>query len=470
MDYYIQSLFKQSIQTPVRQVAIPADDFRCTHLDRPSSPNHWAIVQHRSEPLSLHPSMSTKTQRFVGETNARTMAIDAGLLKAAADGNDGGFKRLLCTDVEFGIYQDKVNWLRMLHAAKRLSPEVMSFLARAGAHGVQTQHMDHEKRTLHHHVLAFADVGLLMSLIWLGFKTNVKNASNESPLMLAVGLHRHDLCVVLMAHGAKVQQTCGDLEQTPLHTAAFHGDVALCRTLIAGGADPTARDTLSRSPLHMAAMAGHADVISLLAEHHAAQEDIHRAVWPAMGYLSALDMAVKVARDDAPQAIDALKLLIQLGADRQCAPEALHSAAQFGHCVAAQVLVDAGWDVNRLNGNGQTPLHCAALFSQIQGKSSKLAIAYLLLAKGAAVEPLDSLGQTPLHIAASAGGADLCFLLMKAGADPCQKRVGVTAAGAAGRHKHTQVADQIKAYIEAQRATRAVDDLLGKHSTVSTVR
>lgn len=54
---------------------------------------------------------------------------------------------------------------------------------------------------------------------------------------------------------------------TPLHLAAFAGNIREAEELLASGADPNAkssRETMSYTPLHMAAVKGHAKLASVL--------------------------------------------------------------------------------------------------------------------------------------------------------------------------------------------------------------
>ncbi len=57
---------------------------------------------------------------------------------------------------------------------------------------------------------------------------------------------------------------------TPLHTAAFTGNLEVIRMLLAAGADPSAPDTKGRTPLDFARERGHSEAAALL--HHAHTE------------------------------------------------------------------------------------------------------------------------------------------------------------------------------------------------------
>ncbi len=91
---------------------------------------------------------------------------------------------------------------------------------------------------------------------------------------------------------------------------------------------------------------------------------------------------------------------------------ALHLAAFFGKREPAEVLIQAGADVNArsLNPMRNTPLHAAAA-----GRSTELV--RLLAEHGADVNACQEGGWTPLHAAAQNGDRDLVQLLIALGAD-----------------------------------------------------
>jgi ankyrin repeat protein len=50
---------------------------------------------------------------------------------------------------------------------------------------------------------------------------------------------------------------------TPLHSAAFNGNVAIVRLLLARGADPNAAKDDGKTPLDLARERGHVDVLQI---------------------------------------------------------------------------------------------------------------------------------------------------------------------------------------------------------------
>ena len=78
---------------------------------------------------------------------------------------------------------------------------------------------------------------------------------------------------------------------------------------------------------------------------------------------------------------------------------------------AVRVLLQAGADVNRPQGDGATALHWAVYRDDLETTR-------LLLAAGADVEVVNDLGVTPLWLACNNGSAALVGALLEAGADP----------------------------------------------------
>lgn len=84
----------------------------------------------------------------------------------------------------------------------------------------------------------------------------------------------------------------------------------------------------------------------------------------------------------------------------------------------AEMLIDAGVNVNCPNHDGITPLHAAVL----HGKDN---LVNLLLSRGANVNSRDTLsGATPLFYAAAAGRTRIAEILLKNGANPNVRATG----------------------------------------------
>ncbi|KAL6906297.1 hypothetical protein ACP4OV_003898 [Aristida adscensionis] len=141
-------------------------------------------------------------------------------------------------------------------------------------------------------------------------------------------------------------------EDLQLHSAARSGDVAAAESLCES--NPLAvksRDRLSRTPLHLAAWAGHVEVVRCLCKHKA---DVGAA-----------------AMDDTA---------------------AIHFASQKGHLEVVRELLASGATVKAKNRKGFTALHFAA-------QNSHLELVKYLVKKGADITVKTKSGQTALHVA-----------------------------------------------------------------------
>ncbi|TVU31477.1 hypothetical protein EJB05_23164 [Eragrostis curvula] len=144
----------------------------------------------------------------------------------------------------------------------------------------------------------------------------------------------------------------GDEEDLPLHRAARSGDAAAVESVCES--NPLAvnsRDRHSRTPLHLAAWAGHVEVVRCLCKHKA---DVGAA-----------------AMDDTA---------------------AIHFASQKGHVEVVRELLASGTSVKAKNRKGLTALHLAA-------QNSHLDLVKYLVKKGSDITVKTKSGQTALHVA-----------------------------------------------------------------------
>ena len=112
----------------------------------------------------------------------------------------------------------------------------------------------------------------------------------------------------------------------------------------------------------------------------------------------------------------------------------IHDAAKKGNLAGVQAELNKGVDVNA-TGNGQSPLHLAAIMGHVE-------VTELLIASGADLEGTDKHGNTPLHYTAHRGSKETAKLLITKGADLNVKRDdGNTPLDNATQYKHTEIID-----------------------------
>ncbi len=187
-----------------------------------------------------------------------------------------------------------------------------------------------------------------------------------------------------------------------LLTAAQKGDAETVGRLIAERVHIDARDDYGRTPLHVAAENGQAEVAALLIEAGADIEAQTTRIYNLFWFATPLMVAAQRGHTSVVES------LISAGADVNAREKtdldpwtALHFAADAGQAGAAELLIANGADVNATTARRlYTPLFQAA-------REGHEAMAELLISKGTNVNAADANAITPLHTAASSGDLDI---------------------------------------------------------------
>ncbi|MDH3451808.1 MAG: ankyrin repeat domain-containing protein [Gammaproteobacteria bacterium] len=180
---------------------------------------------------------------------------------------------------------------------------------------------------------------------------------------------------------------------TGLLAAAAQGDAARIQELVKSE-PPDVRDAYDRTPLHVAAYAGHHDVMRALvaagADPNALEHDRYDIV------------TIAAVADDLPT----LKLALSLGASAgnitsRYDGTALIAAAHLGHVEVVETLLRAGAPLDHVNNLGWTAVIEAIVLGD--GGERHTQTLRLLLAAGADANIADRNGKTPLALARSRG-------------------------------------------------------------------
>ncbi|HET6598394.1 MAG TPA: ankyrin repeat domain-containing protein [Burkholderiaceae bacterium] len=189
--------------------------------------------------------------------------------------------------------------------------------------------------------------------------------------------------------------------------AAARGDVAEVRTLLEGGAAVDGRDSHGRTPLHVAAFAGQHAVMRELVAHGANPSALEDGRYD-------IATIAAVADDRAT-----LEVALALGCSAKNVTSrydgtALIAAAHLGHAEVVRMLIGAGAPLDLVNNLGWTALIESIVLGD--GGPRHTDTLKALVDAGADVNIADRSGDTPLALATRRGYTSMQALLRAAGA------------------------------------------------------
>lgn len=272
--------------------------------------------------------------------------------------------------------------------------------------------------TLHLAVLN-GDVKTIEQLLQKNADAKATNASGLSPLHLALEHNRMDIVQVMTNRGATIDvfaaASLGRLEQvtqmlqaqpdlmektnaggkTVLHWAAAAGQSALVTNLLDLKAQVDVKDLNKATPLDLAAMNGHSNVVEQLLAASAKPSLLFAAQGKDTGLVTRL---------------------ISAGGDiketNNYGETALHLAVKSGNAAMVQHLVTHGADVNARDSAGKTPLDRA-----LRSRNTELSSALLKAGPKLTVEKKKPTAPTVLHTAISSHNLKVIPDLVKGGAE-----------------------------------------------------
>jgi uncharacterized protein len=192
-----------------------------------------------------------------------------------------------------------------------------------------------------------------------------------------------------------------------MHAAAARGDAAEIKRLAARGEKADILDGYARTPLHVAAFAGHHDAMGALVASGANPNALERDRYDIITIAS-------VANDVAT-----LKLALGLGASAKNITSrydgtALIAAAHLGHAEVVRILIQAGAPLDHVNNLGWTALIESIVLGD--GGIRHTETLKALVAAGASLSIADRQGRTPLALARARGYPEMTRILEGAGA------------------------------------------------------
>lgn len=286
------------------------------------------------------------------------------------------------------------------------------------------------------------DLQAIIALLDKGANANAMNEEEMSPLMIASKKGNTSLVSLLIQRGAYVKQigVKGDKKRTSLMLAAEQGHLLTIELLLQHGADVNSTNGDKKvTPLIVAAQAGKTQTVELLINKGA---DIHHISTSGNHALSSACYSGKIEtvkflapKYDKTQVFNntfGIKLLmnaiisgsfeivdylIEQGVPLDSplgSPEKYSSismALLYKKYELAAYLIKKGADVNKINQQGNTPLHSCLT------KKNDMSIFKLLLESGADVHIQNASGWSPLLVAISQNNTIAFRKLLKRGAD-----------------------------------------------------
>ncbi|CAD6206009.1 unnamed protein product [Miscanthus lutarioriparius] len=351
--------------------------------------------------------------------------------------------------------------------------------------------------------------------------------SGRTLLDLAVSLGRADIVQVLLEYGADADKPSRG--RTPLETAAASGECLIAELLLANGATPAGSDAI-----HMAAAAGHNDVLKLLLGKPASASPASSSSASFSSSFTSIDAAGRDGKTPLRLAAeagrrDAVKALLAAGAraDARCGTDsatALHAAARRGDEAVARLLLSHGvagtatvrdvagktaFEIAAEEGHGGRILDFLGLGEAILAAARKGEVRSVrraadggasvegrdahgwtplmraafkgradtvrdLIDRGANIDAADAEGYTALHCAAEAGRADVVDLLLKNGANArattVKGRTAADAAAAAGKSKVVRLLDKASVMGRKQDVSEKVAPAVAKGGSMDRKR
>ncbi|KAL8835784.1 MAG: hypothetical protein Q9170_003178 [Blastenia crenularia] len=195
---------------------------------------------------------------------------------------------------------------------------------------------------------------------------------------------------------------------TPLHLAAMAGHLDIVKTLISHGAEPKWTDYKGRAAIHHAIRAGSSDCLEYFLEE--ASDEVPQdmdgySVW----HLAALEYG-KQRLEILARYLTPTSQLSGLRTSKGWSP--LSCAASIGSTEGVEWLLEAGCDIKDVASDGSSALHFA-----VAAHRESLETARVLLAKGCDVKSRSISGENSLMITARHGRADVLDLLISKGGD-----------------------------------------------------
>ena len=213
--------------------------------------------------------------------------------------------------------------------------------------------------------------------------------------------------------------------KTPLHLAAIAGHLETIQALQAKGAQQTIEDSSKNLPIHYAAWDGHFEVV----EHFVSDANIN-----AQGYIGRTPLSISALRghENMTRMLLARKARVDLADDEGTTP--LMNAVQMNKVTIAKVLMENGANVHAKDNEHRTILHRAA-------RNGNYDLVKLLLDRNCDARAVTKFGDTPFLDAVYSNNLKVVDLFAEREADGSsdQNKLGTTCVHAAAEEGNLQM-------------------------------
>lgn len=365
------------------------------------------------------------------ENAAANLTPDQALIYHAAHANAGGVAQALDNGANIEA-TDENGLTALMWAAQQNTAAVVGLLLQRGAN---PYHADDAGWTALHSAASSGNLdGMKALLAAAPGSIETANDKGETPLLLAIGMHREECAHALLDAGANVhagnhggqnaldvaiEEKLHDLVQDLRRLGAYPNETILLLDIARDGRTDSLKRYLQNhpeaeldvhnangmTPLLIASAAGHIGTMKVLLDAGA-----NVAVHDNVGMTPLLFAALEGR-------LEAVKLLLDHGASLGESTKGgwtpMLLAAGHRHTNVVRFVLEHGGNVNEVNQEGVTALLVAATCGHAE-------MAELLIAHGASMEMKDSYGWTPLMVAAAYGHSRVVEILLNAGADMTQ--------------------------------------------------
>ncbi|KAK2171529.1 hypothetical protein NP493_1056g00001 [Ridgeia piscesae] len=325
---------------------------------------------------------ASKKPMFLAVKNA-SLAMVKLLLGHNADMNETSYSSAHCT------YETPI-----VTAVRLQHKDIVEFLLERGCH-LEPEACPRGGKTALHWAATYGDITTAELLMSHGADVNWIGPYFQTALHYATIAEKAPMVTWLLHNGAEI--TVNGDGRSPLHLAAASGDFDIVKQLLAHKCEVNIRDDYLFTPLSLASVQGHLDIVRYLM-------DIGQDAAP-----STVNSAFLKATERGH--VNIMEYLFSKGADVNAVNSLGESALSFaarGQYDAVVFLLDKGANLRQVDHRGYTPLQLSLLREQTR-------IAITLIQHGCLLSNPTQVSETPLQIAYQISNPLVMKCLLQAG-------------------------------------------------------